>query len=357
LGSDVTDQEWSQGAVGLRRSHRVFRGAVAAGAVITVMGINVVVAGADPSTSSTDPTTQFQQLSQQAAALGEQLNNAKADLSGNQADLARANADYAGAQQAANAAQAKEDQFRGSVDALTLASFEGARVDQLSALLTGSSARDYLDRSTDLQNLAVTNDQALANFQNAVNAATAAETRATGDQKTAQDATNAAQALVNQIQQQQQQLQTQMSQVQAALNKLSASQRSSLASDTGPSGVFIGPPGIANSALQAALTRRGDMYKWGGVGPTQFDCSGLVMWAYEQVGVSLPHSAAAQSRMGQAVSRADLQVGDLVFFGSPVAHVGIYVGGGDMINAPSEGEPVRIQPLNSDYSGARRLTA
>jgi cell wall-associated NlpC family hydrolase len=330
---------------------------MAAGAVIAVMSVNVMTAAADPGTTgSTDPTTQFQQLSQQAAALDEQLNNAQADLTSKQGDLARANADYAAAQQAVTTAAAKEDQFRGSVDALTLASFEGARVDQLSALLTGSSARDFLDRSTDLQNLAAASDQVLAVYQAAADQATAARARATADQQTAQNATNAAQALVNQIQQQKQALQTQIGQVQAALNKLSAQQRHTLATDTGPSGVFIGPPGIANSALQYALTRRGDMYEWGAAGPTRFDCSGLVMWAYAQVGVSLPHSAAAQSRMGMSVSRADLQVGDLVFFGVPAQHVGIYVGGGNMLNAPSSGEPVRIQPLNGDFSGARRLT-
>ena len=341
----------------LRQARRLLRGAMAAGAVITVMGVSVITASADPTGgNSTDPTVQYQQLSQQAAALQEQLNNAQNDLTNKQNELNRANADYGTAKQALDAATAQEEQFRGSVDALTLASFEGARVNQLSALLTGSSARDYLDRSTDLQNLADDSDRVLQTFQVAVDKANAAAARAANDQKTAQDATNAAQALVDQINQQKATLQTQIQQVQDALNRLSASQRHALSSDIGPAGIYIGAPGTANDALQQALTRRGDAYVYGDDGPTTFDCSGLVKWAYGKVGVSLPHSAAAQSRMGVAVSRSDLEVGDLVFFGSPATHVGFYVGNGMMLDAPTSGEVVRVEPLFSNYSGARRLT-
>jgi cell wall-associated NlpC family hydrolase len=341
--------------VASQRLKRTIRGALAASAIIAVISTAPTSASADPTTNSTDPNTEYQQLSQQADTLNEQLNSAKVDLGNKQSQLARANGDLAAAQSAAKDATAKEDQFRGSVDALTAASFEGARINQLSALLTGSSAKDYLNRATDLQNLADTSDQVLTGFQNAVNAATAAQARATGDQKTAQDATNAAQALVNQIQQQTDSLNTKINQVKSLISQLSASQRSSLSS-TGVSGTFIGPPGIANSALQAALTRRGDPYVWGASGPNEFDCSGLIQWAYEQVGVSLPHSSQSQATMGESVSRSSLQVGDLVFFGSPVHHVGIYVGNGLMLNAPDTGQVVKVEALFSDYSGARRLS-
>jgi len=78
------------------------------------------------------------------------------------------------------------------------------------------------------------------------------------------------------------------------------------------------------------------------------------MFVYRQVGVSLPHSSRAQISSGERVSRADLAPGDLVFFGSPIHHVGIYVGGGMMIHSPHSGSSVRIDPLHSDYSGACR---
>jgi cell wall-associated NlpC family hydrolase len=78
------------------------------------------------------------------------------------------------------------------------------------------------------------------------------------------------------------------------------------------------------------------------------------MFVYRQVGVSLPHSSRAQIGYGQRVSRSNLRAGDLVFFGSPIHHVGIYVGGGMMIHAPHTGAVVRIDPLHSNYSGACR---
>ncbi|HEX3787096.1 MAG TPA: NlpC/P60 family protein [Pseudonocardiaceae bacterium] len=344
-----------------QRLKRTLRGALAATAIIAAIGTVPVTANADPSTTTPPPptnaadaTAQFTQLSQQADALNEQLHNAQFDLTNKQNQLNQANAALNTAKQQQTAALTQESQFRGTVDAVTEASFEGARVDQLSALLTGSSAEDYLNRATDLQNLAADNAQILAQYQTAVNAAAAAADKAATAQTTAQDATNAAQTLVNQIAQQQTNLNNQKQQVQAALNRLTSTQRASL-SGTGIQGTFIAPAGVAGEAMTSALGKRGSEYVWGGSGPSTFDCSGLVMWAYEQHGVDLPHSSEAQSTMGVAVSRANLQPGDLVFFGSPVHHVGIYVGNGDMVDAPNSGAVVRVEALFSDYSGGRRL--
>ncbi len=104
-----------------------------------------------------------------------------------------------------------------------------------------------------------------------------------------------------------------------------------------------------------AESRIGCPYVWGGSGPRTFDCSGLAMWCYGKVGISLPHSSSAQYGCGQHVSRKDLEPGDLVFFGSPIHHVGIYVGGGEMIEAPYTGARVRrASAFRRDYAGACR---
>ena len=97
-------------------------------------------------------------------------------------------------------------------------------------------------------------------------------------------------------------------------------------------------------------------YKWAGSSPsTGFDCSGYTRYVYMQVGVSLPHSSRLQIHKGERVSRNDLQPGDLVFFGSPIHHVGIYVGGNQYIHSPNTGSRVRIDSMNrSGYSGASR---
>lgn len=125
---------------------------------------------------------------------------------------------------------------------------------------------------------------------------------------------------------------------------------------TAPAPVTVAGSGKGVAALNAALTQRGKPYVWGAAGPSAFDCSGLVMWAFKQVGISLPHSSSAQSRMGTPVSRDQLQPGDLVFFYSPVSHVGIYAGNGQVINATTSGQPVKLSNISGmPFNSARRL--
>jgi cell wall-associated NlpC family hydrolase len=113
--------------------------------------------------------------------------------------------------------------------------------------------------------------------------------------------------------------------------------------------------GVVGIAMQFL----GVPYSWGGASPSGFDCSGLVAYAYGQMGVSLPHYAAAQYGMGVPVSRDQLQAGDLVFFNG-LSHVGIYIGGGQFVHAPHSGDVVKISSLSdswyaSTWYGARRL--
>ena len=102
---------------------------------------------------------------------------------------------------------------------------------------------------------------------------------------------------------------------------------------------------VGAQALQAALTRRGDPYVWGAAGPGSFDCSGLVVWAYEQVGITLPHFTGDLWNSGVHIPRSDLEPGDLVFFYPDISHVGIYIGDGLMIDAPDFGLTVRVEPV------------
>ena len=120
----------------------------------------------------------------------------------------------------------------------------------------------------------------------------------------------------------------------------------------------IAPPTTAprSEVIQIAMQYLGKPYRWGAAGPYAFDCSGFTMFVYNKVGIGLPHSSAAQFNVGQPVPRSALQPGDLVFRGNPgIHHVGIYVGGGQMINATRSGDVVRITPaFTSHYAGARR---
>lgn len=113
---------------------------------------------------------------------------------------------------------------------------------------------------------------------------------------------------------------------------------------------------VPGSPVETALAYHGIPYLWGGETPSGFDCSGLVMYVYRQHGVVLPHYSGSQFLLGEKILPADLQPGDVVFFGSPIHHVGIYMGGDYFLHAPRTGDFVKISKLSSrrDYAGARR---
>ncbi|MEU2349902.1 C40 family peptidase [Modestobacter sp. NPDC049651] len=134
------------------------------------------------------------------------------------------------------------------------------------------------------------------------------------------------------------------------------------ASSSGGGGVAAAPApapnGAAQKAVDTALAQQGDPYVWAAAGPDAFDCSGLTQYAYAAAGVKLPHSSLSQSKLGTPVSRADLRPGDLVFFYSPVSHVGMYIGNGQMVHAPTSGSVVKVVSLDAmgSFTTARRLT-
>ena len=117
-------------------------------------------------------------------------------------------------------------------------------------------------------------------------------------------------------------------------------------------------PGLA--LLQAAESRIGAPYRYGGAGPEAFDCSGLVAYAYQQVGISVPRTAAQQFAVATPVARRDLRPGDLVFFrlsGREVGHVGIYAGDDRFVHAPQSGGSVRIGSLEDEWYRQRFVGA
>jgi cell wall-associated NlpC family hydrolase len=142
------------------------------------------------------------------------------------------------------------------------------------------------------------------------------------------------------------------------LNSAAMSQAMAVFQQTGsyPNVVLPEATTVGTVALRAALTKRGDPYVWGAAGPGEFDCSGLVVWAFAQEGISLPHYTGSLWNSGMHVSRADLEPGDLVFFFADISHVGIYLGNGLMVDAPSTGQVVQVQPVFwNAYVGAVRI--
>lgn len=123
-------------------------------------------------------------------------------------------------------------------------------------------------------------------------------------------------------------------------------------SGAGDVGISITP----GTPVETAFAYHGIPYLWGGETPAGFDCSGLVLYVFKQHGVELPHYSGSQFLLGTRVAPADLKPGDVLFFGSPIHHVGIYVGAGYFIHAPRTGDFVKVSPLieRTDFAGARR---
>ena len=142
------------------------------------------------------------------------------------------------------------------------------------------------------------------------------------------------------------------------LNSAAMTQAMAIFQKTGtyPNIVLPEATNVGTTALRAAMTRIGDPYVWGTAGPGEFDCSGLVVWAFAQEGISLPHYTGSLWNSGMHVSRADLEPGDLVFFFADISHVGIFIGNGLMVDAPSSGQLVQVQPIYwNAYVGAVRI--
>jgi cell wall-associated NlpC family hydrolase len=117
----------------------------------------------------------------------------------------------------------------------------------------------------------------------------------------------------------------------------------------------VAASGRAATAVRFAMAQVGKSYAYGGTGPNAYDCSGLTMRAWGAAGVSLPHSSGAQMGSGARVSESQLQPGDLVFYYSPVSHVGMYIGNGLNVNAENPSTGVRVTGLHSmPYVGAVR---
>jgi peptidoglycan DL-endopeptidase CwlO len=344
-----------------QRLKRGMRGALTASAIIAVVSTSPAPAIAQPpANGDSEALNKFKALSAEAEKLNEELNKATDDRDARQADYDKATADQAAAAQSKAQAAVTENQFRGQVEELSAASFRGARFNKLSALLTGTSAQDFLDRSSALNVLATDNNKALTQMADAVKTAADSETKATDAQKRAVEARDAAAKLAADIEARKKALDVQINQVKASLNQLSSAEKNKL---KGPvdNTVYLGPPGAAGTAMNAALSRRGDAYVWGGTKPGGFDCSGLMMWAYAQANIKLPRSSRAQYGVGRSVSKDALIAGDLLFYGSSagsIHHVAMYIGNGMIVHASTTGVPVKTAPLSgggSDYFGAKRV--
>jgi cell wall-associated NlpC family hydrolase len=312
--------------------------------------------------------------------LTEQFNEAREELAATREAADRAAQELVAAEAALAGA-------REQVRAVAYGAYTGERLAPLEAVLTSDSPDELLDRIGILRTIADHNGQVLGRAE---------QTAADADRAkaSAQDIATRAQAQVDRVAAQKDDLDAQIAVYQAAYERLSedeqrasraaaerhaaeqaAAAQAAAAEAAGssaaasrpapaapraaapPAAPVLGGSAAARKAVDIAMAQIGDPYVWGAAGPDAFDCSGLVQYAYAAAGISLPHSSRMQSTMGAPVSRDALQPGDLVFFYSPVSHVGIYIGDGQMVHASTSGVPVKTASVDSmgSYNSARRI--
>ena len=327
--------------------------AAAIGATLAPWPAQAAPAPAATPTTSSEAAALVAARAHDLEAVTERFNTARVQLDAQQAAARAAAATLQKAQADLTTAQ---QQVRG----IARSAFTGSDLNAFQALLTSSSANEFVDRVSTLQVVAGHQTQVLGKAVSAGNTAAQAQTaaaKAASDAKAKFDAVAAEQA----------KLQAQIADFQAQFNRLSAQERRAAVAAAGsatagqaasradrsaavaPLGPVVAPSQAAQIAVTTALAQRGKPYVWAAAGPNSFDCSGLILYAYGAAGIALPHSSAMQVRMGHSVSRSALQPGDLVGYYSPVSHIGMYVGNGQVVNAPTFGDVVKVVPI--DYPG------
>jgi cell wall-associated NlpC family hydrolase len=241
-------------------------------------------------------------------------------------------------------AQAALDVYAPQIRAIAQTGFTGENQSRVAAFLTSDSAAELVQQMTTLDMIAAHTNAIITDV--AAAQAVAEEAQAAADQAAA-----TAQAGLQQLQAQKAEAQAKIDAYQADFARLSAAEQAAVTTAVAGRSLQAPrdlpmPPGAAGAAIQAALAQVGDAYQHAASGPDAFDCSGLTSYAYATAGIALPHSSRAQSQLGTQVSRAELQAGDLVFFYSPISHVGLYIGNGMMVHARTYGSPVAVTSVD-----------
>jgi peptidoglycan DL-endopeptidase CwlO len=368
-----------------RGLHRVRK--PVAGAIAGLIVFGGIVAGHVQADPADDALAKLNELSRQAEQTTEAMHSAQLDLNNKLAAQQAAEVKHAADVAAVESAKSQLATFQGAVDKLAAAQYMGGRTDGLDAMLTATSPQGLIDQLAVQRVMASEMSAQMKSYRDIGQQAALAEQASAKSAAEAKTAAEQAAAVRADLQSKQSKLQVQIAVVKSQYEVLTPAQRDALAAlppipappppdaappadpnilAAPPEGIPPGdmaPPGAdpgggspeAATVIQAALSRIGSPYVWGGSGPGQFDCSGLVMWSFQQAGISLPHSSQALAQGGQPVSMDQMQPGDLVTYYSDASHVGIYIGDGMMVHASTFGVPVRVAPVdNAPIHNVRR---
>jgi peptidoglycan DL-endopeptidase CwlO len=340
-----------------RPTSPLFRSLSVAGAAALIVGLSATSGQAVPGAPSPSAPTTSAQAMAQLKAFNEQFEKVTEQYNDARILLTKRTAQAKTASAKATAAAKAVSTFRGRIKQLVTSESRSDPFGTFGAMLSSDSPSDFVSQASIIDVVSARRAAVLAEASKA----SAAATKAAKDAKAAQAA---AAKLTHDLSAKRTALAKQAAQSKSMFDRLSASERQAFVDSqaapvdrasrdetrTDPSAgaptVNVPASGRAATAVAAAKSKLGSSYVWAAAGPSAFDCSGLTMWAWAQAGVSLPHSSSMQYSSGTRVSASSLQPGDLVFYGSPIHHVALYVGGGQVIHAPQTGDVVRYASVD-----------
>ncbi|MFC4912175.1 C40 family peptidase [Actinomadura gamaensis] len=312
-------------------------------ALTTLAGLTVALAAAPPGPAAhADPEPSGKELTSRAFRLADQLEQLTERYNGLKVKLQETQAAARAAVANARRQQRSLGDIRGRLSRIAATSYmqAGGGTDPAVSFVVSRNPQQILDRAATLRYFATQNSAQFVSLIQAMQAADRAR-------KAAQERSQEVGVLRGQLDVERKQITAAYEKIRGQLVKRDPASLAKLP--------VLGDD-IGAKALRLAMTKLGDPYVWGAAGPSTFDCSGLVMWAYEQLGVNLPHYTGDQWNAGTHVSRGHLRPGDLVFFYPDLHHMGIYVGDGKILHAPHTGDVVKIDKLDGrPFAGAVRI--
>ncbi|UVE95002.1 NlpC/P60 family protein [Dietzia sp. B32] len=296
-------------------------------------------------------------LSEEAGALGEELHLAREELdrATRERDRLERAAGVAASRSALADGVAQRDQS--TVDQLATMRYRGGDTGATRAAVLAESPRDLVHRLDALRRLSGATTIALDVSRAASREAVRLREDATRSASVARDAARDAQERTDDLARRSEEMRGRMDEVRRRVDALSDAQRARWAGGPVMPEGYVAPPvdDVNSAALRVALSRLGAPYSWGATGPSEFDCSGLMVWAYAREGKTLPRSSQAQAVAGAPVAMADIRPGDLVIYFPGATHVGMYAGDGLVLHAPTYGVPVRLERADAmPIHGIRR---
>lgn len=317
----------------------------------TVLGLTAIAAisfvPATPAQAEPDiedVKVRVDRLYHEAEAAQERLHDARLDLTDLRRDLSGLRAD-----------QERQDErleaVRDQVSDAVVRQLEGEGISTVGQIVVSEDPGSFLDTLSTMSSFNDLQSSLLSDYD------TELEALAIRQEATDARADEIAE-LTEQLSTEKETVDDKLAEAKELLSDLEAEERDRVLSSRGSTArvpASVPATGRAAAAVQYAMAQVGDAYVYGAMGENAFDCSGLTMRAWAQAGVSLPHSSSAQFSSGPRIAASDLQPGDLVFYYSPISHVGMYIGNGMIVHAANPGTGVAVAGLHSmPYVGAVR---